>query len=100
VALQKSIASMQEQMISLDQKAVKQSDLLRDVKAERGTTFCTFQSANKSELRRVGRPRESAVYRRASVFPMLPAYSPGHRDDRRIFPRGVPECLRISRWNT
>ena len=32
--LQHSIRSMQEEMVSLDQKAVKQSDLLREVKAD------------------------------------------------------------------
>jgi polysaccharide biosynthesis transport protein len=78
VALQKSIASMQEQMISLDQKAVKQSDLLRNVKADEGN-YLLYLSKREQErtsdaldAKRIGNVSIAVP----PVFPMLPAYSP------------------------
>jgi uncharacterized protein involved in exopolysaccharide biosynthesis len=78
VALQKSIASMQEQMISLDQSAVKQSDLLREVKADEGN-YLLYLSKREQErtsdaldAKRIGNVSIAVP----PVFPMLPAYSP------------------------
>jgi uncharacterized protein involved in exopolysaccharide biosynthesis len=78
IALQKSIASMQEQMIGLDQKAVKQSDLLRQVKADEGNYLLYLGKREQErtddalDAKRIGNVSIAVP----PVFPMLPAYSP------------------------
>jgi uncharacterized protein involved in exopolysaccharide biosynthesis len=69
---------MQEQMIGLDQKAVKQSDLLREVKADEGN-YLLYLSKREQErtddaldAKRIGNVSIAVP----PVFPMLPAYSP------------------------
>jgi uncharacterized protein involved in exopolysaccharide biosynthesis len=77
-ALQHSISSMQEQMVSLDQKAVKQADLLREVKADE-SNYLLYLSKREQERtsdaldeKRIGNVSIAVP----PVMPLLPAYSP------------------------
>jgi uncharacterized protein involved in exopolysaccharide biosynthesis len=77
-ALQSSIQSMQEQMVGLDQKAVKQSDLLREVKADE-SNYLLYLSKREQERtsdaldqKRIG----NVAIAVPPVMPILPAYSP------------------------
>jgi uncharacterized protein involved in exopolysaccharide biosynthesis len=77
-ALQHSIQSMQEQMISLDEKSVKQADLMRAVKADEGS-YLLYLSKREQERtsdaldqKRIG----NVAIAVPPVMPMLPAYSP------------------------
>jgi uncharacterized protein involved in exopolysaccharide biosynthesis len=76
-ALQHSMQSIQEQMMSLDQKAVKQADLIRDVKADEGN-YLLYLSKREQERtsdaldqKRIG----NVAIAVPPVLPMLPAYS-------------------------
>jgi uncharacterized protein involved in exopolysaccharide biosynthesis len=77
-ALQQSIKSMQEEMVSLDQKALKQADLLREVKADEGN-YLLYLSKREQERtsdaldeKRIG----NVAIAVPPVMPILPAYSP------------------------
>jgi uncharacterized protein involved in exopolysaccharide biosynthesis len=76
--LQHSIRSMQEEMVSLDQKAVKQSDLLREVKADEAN-YLLYLSKREQERtsdaldqKRIG----NVAIAEPPMMPVLPAYSP------------------------
>jgi uncharacterized protein involved in exopolysaccharide biosynthesis len=77
-ALQHSIHSMQEEMVSLDQKAVKQSSLLREVKADEAN-YLLYLSKREQERtsdaldqKRIG----NVAIAVPPTMPVLPAYSP------------------------
>jgi uncharacterized protein involved in exopolysaccharide biosynthesis len=77
-ALQQSISSVQEQMVGLDQKALKQADLIREVKADEGN-YLLYLSKREQERtsdaldqKRIG----NVAIAVPPVLPMLPAYSP------------------------
>jgi polysaccharide biosynthesis transport protein len=76
--LQHSIRSMQEEMVSLDQKAVKQSDLLREVKADEAN-YLLYLSKREQERtsdaldqKRIG----NVAIAVPPIMPVLPATSP------------------------
>jgi uncharacterized protein involved in exopolysaccharide biosynthesis len=69
---------MQEEMVSLDQKALKQADLLREVKADEGN-YLLYLSKREQERtsdaldeKRIG----NVAIAVPPVMPILPAYSP------------------------
>ncbi len=77
-AVQHSIRSMQEEMVSLDQKAVKQADLLREVKADEAN-YLLYLSKREQERtsdaldqKRIG----NVAIAVPPILPILPAYSP------------------------
>jgi uncharacterized protein involved in exopolysaccharide biosynthesis len=77
-ALQNSISSVQAQMVGLDQEALKQADLLREVKADEGN-YLLYLSKREQERtsdaldkKRIG----NVAIAVPPVLPMLPAYSP------------------------
>ncbi len=77
-ALKQSIDSMQVQMVKLDQKAVKQQDLLREVKADEAN-YLLYLSKREQERtsdaldqKRIG----NVAIAVPPIMPVLPAYSP------------------------
>ena len=77
-ALQHSIRSIQEEMVSLDQKAVKQADLLREVKADEAN-YLLYLSKREQERtsdaldqKRIG----NVAIAVPPVMPILAAYNP------------------------
>ena len=77
-ALQHSVRSMQEEMVSLDQKAVKQADLLREVKADEAN-YLLYLSKREQERtsdaldqKRIG----NVAIAVPPILPVLPAYNP------------------------
>jgi uncharacterized protein involved in exopolysaccharide biosynthesis len=77
-ALQHSVRSMQEEMVSLDQKAVKQADLIREVKADEAN-YLLYLSKREQERtsdaldqKRIG----NVAIAVPPILPRLPAYSP------------------------
>jgi uncharacterized protein involved in exopolysaccharide biosynthesis len=69
---------MQEEMVSLDQKAVKQADLLREVKADEAN-YLLYLSKREQERtsdaldqKRIG----NVAIAVPPIMPILPAYSP------------------------
>jgi uncharacterized protein involved in exopolysaccharide biosynthesis len=76
-ALQHSMQSIQEQMMNLDEKAVKQADLIREVKADEGN-YLLYLSKREQERtsdaldqKRIG----NVAIAVPPIMPMLPAYS-------------------------
>jgi uncharacterized protein involved in exopolysaccharide biosynthesis len=77
-ALKVSVQSIQEEMVSLDQKSVKQADLLREVKADEAN-YLLYLSKREQERtsdaldqKRIG----NVAIAVPPIMPILPAYSP------------------------
>jgi polysaccharide biosynthesis transport protein len=77
-ALKVSIRGIQDEMVSLDQKAVKQADLLREVKADEAN-YLLYLSKREQERtsdaldqKRIG----NVAIAVPPIMPILPAYSP------------------------